>query len=172
VSALKGLRMRQLDNDRVNNPIMERRGSRGANGILAAIAILIVALIATSILISTNQQDRQYSTTTPEGVVQTYLKAVIEGKHDQAASFFVAESECDAADIDRAYVSDSLRVNLVSSEIEGDSAYVKIDANMNSGALLDDGYTESHTYRLKRESGSWRLEGIPWPVWDCGEGDK
>lgn len=151
---------------------MERSGNRGANGILATIAILIIALITTSILISNNQEDKQFATTTPEGVVQTYLEAVIEGKHDQAASLFVAGSECDAADIDRAYISESLRVNLVSSEIEGDSAYVKIDANMNSGALFDDGYTESHTYRLKRENGNWRLEGIPWPVWDCNEDTK
>ena len=169
---MKGLRLSRLDNNRVNNPIMEQRGSRGANGILATIAILIIALIAASIMISSNQEDAQYSTSTPEGVVQTYLKAVIEGKHDQAASLFASGSECDAADIDRTYISDSLRVNLVSTEIEGDSAYVRIEANMNSGALFDDGYTEPHTYRLKRESGNWRIEGIPWPIWDCGEANK
>lgn len=153
----------------MNNQIMERRGGRGANAILAAIAILVLALVTTSILISRNQEETPYTSNSPEGVVQSYLKAVIEGKHDKAASFFSTESECDASDIDRAYVSDSIRVNLVNTEIEGDSAYVKIEANMNSGALFDDGYTEPHTYRLKRENGNWRLAGIPWPVWDCGE---
>jgi hypothetical protein len=71
-------------------------------------------------------------------------------------------------DIDRAYISDSLRVNLVSSEISGNSAYVKIDANEGSDGLFDSGYTQSHTYRLIQESNQWRLQGIPWPLWDCG----
>ena len=172
MTALKGLRIRHLDNDRVNNPIMETRGERRANGILITIAVMVLALIAVSIFVSSNRNETQYSQSSPEGVVQSYLKAVIEGKHDRAASFFTADSECDASDIDRSYVSETLRVNLVSSEINGDTAYVKIDANSNSGALLDEGYTETHTYRLVREGGSWRLAGIPWPLWDCGESKK
>lgn len=148
-------------------------GAQGrANGVLALIISLALILVAISLFVNSNHEEKQLSKQTPEGVVQLYLKAIIEGKHDVAAGYFVSSSECDASDIDRAYISDTLRVNLVSSEKTGDSAYVKIDANEGSGGLFDDGYTQTHTYRLVRESNQWRLAGIPWPLWDCGTETK
>lgn len=139
-----------------------------SNRILLLIATLSLILVTVSAILTANRDEIKLSPSTPEGVVQLYLKAIIEGKNDQAASYFSKDSKCDASDIDRAYVSDSLRVNLVSSSIESNSAYVKIDANTGSNGPFDDGYTESHTYRLTRDIGSWRIEGIPWPLWDCG----
>lgn len=139
-----------------------------SNRILAIVVIASLLLIALSSILTVTRDEKSFSSSTPEGVIQLYLKALIDGKNDQAASYFISNSECDAADIDRAYVSETLRVNLVTSSIEGDSAYVKIDANTGASGPFDDGYTESHTYRLSREGGNWRIEGIPWPLWDCG----
>jgi hypothetical protein len=139
-----------------------------SNRILLVIAFASIALVIFSAIFSANRDEVKLSPATPEGVVQLYLTAIIEGKNDQAAEYFVKGSRCDASDIDRAYVSDTLRVNLVSTSTDGNSAYVKIDANTGSGGPFDDGYTESHTYRLVKENGSWHIEGIPWPLWDCG----
>lgn len=143
-------------------------GNRRSNQVLLWIVGLSLILLIVSALVTSNREPKSFASNTPEGVVQLYLAAVIEGKHDKAASFFVSNSECDASDIDRAFISDTLRVNLVSSEISGDSAYVKIDANTNSGGIFEDGYVESHTYRLTKEMTGWRIQGIPWPLWDCG----
>lgn len=147
-------------------------GRATSNRILAVIVIAALVLSAVAALVSAFREEVKYSTSSPEGVVQMYLTAIIEGKNDQAASYFATDSECDASDIDRAYVSETLRVNLVSTSIDGDSAYVKIDANTGASGPFDDGYTESHTYRLSKESGSWLIEGIPWPLWDCGTVNK
>jgi hypothetical protein len=147
-------------------------GRATSNRILAVIVIAALALSAVAALVSSFREEVKYSTSSPEGVVQMYLTAIIEGKNDQAASYFVTDSECDASDIDRAYVSETLRVNLVSTSIDGNSAYVKIDANSGASGPFDDGYTESHTYRLSKESGRWLIEGIPWPLWDCGTVNK
>lgn len=147
-------------------------GRATSNRILALIVIAALVLSTVSALVSALREDVKLSANTPEGVVQLYLTAIIAGKNDQAASYFASDSTCDAADIDRAYVSDTLRVNLVSTSIDGSSAYVKIDANTGASGPFDDGYTESHTYRLTQESGKWLIEGIPWPLWDCGTTDK
>ena len=147
-------------------------GRATSNRILALIVILALVLSAVSALVSSLRDDVEFSVGTPEGVVQLYLTAIIEGKNDQAASYFASSSNCDASDLDRAYVSETLRVNLVSTSIEGDSAYVKIDANTGASGPFEDGYTESHTYRLTQESGKWLIEGIPWPLWDCGTVNK
>ncbi len=147
-------------------------GRATSNRILALIVIAALVLSTVSALVSALREDVKLSANTPEGVVQLYLTAIIAGKNDQAASYFASDSTCDAADIDRAYVSETLRVNLVSTSIDGSSAYVKIDANTGASGPFDDGYTESHTYRLTQESGKWLIEGIPWPLWDCGTTDK
>ena len=143
-------------------------GRATSNRILALIIIGALLLTAVSALISALREDVKLSAKTPEGVVQLYLTAIIQGKNDQAATYFASDSSCDASDIDRAYVSESLRVNLISATIESGSAYVKIDANTGASGPFDDGYTESHTYRLRQESGRWLIQGIPWPLWDCG----
>lgn len=129
--------------------------------------VIALVLLAVSAFLSSTREEKTYSSSTPEGIVQLYLKAIIEGKNDIAAQYFAANSECDASDIDRAYIAETLRVNLISSSIEADAAYVKIDANTSSGGPFEDGYNESHTYRLVKENGAWRLTGIPWPLWDC-----
>ena len=147
-------------------------GRATSNRILAVIVIAALVLSAVAALVSSFREEVKYSTSSPEGVVQMYLTAIIEGKNDQAASYFASDSTCDASDIDRAYVSETLRVNLVSTSIDGESAYVKIDANTGASGPFDDGYTESHTYRLSKESGRWLIEGIPWPLWDCGTVNK
>lgn len=139
-----------------------------SNRILAIVVIVSLILISLSTFLTISREEKVFSPTSPEGVVQLYLRAVIDGKNDQAASYFVAGSECDSSDLDRAYISETIRVNLVSTTFEGESAYVKIDANTGSNGPFDDGYTEPHTYRLKKELGNWRIEGIPWPLWDCG----
>ncbi len=159
-------------NDGVNNGYMEDRGIRRSNQVLIWIAGLSVVLLVLAAFITSNRAPNQLDASTPEGIVQSYLTAIIEGRHDEAARYFTKESECDASDIDRAYISDTLRVNLVSSEIKGSSAYVKIDADTSSGGLFEDGYIESHTYRLNQEGSNWRIAGIPWPLWDCGVVDK
>lgn len=161
--------MRPLVTHQVDNGGMGRATS---NRILALIVIAALVLSAVSALVSALREDVKLSANTPEGVVQLYLTAIIAGKNDQAASYFASDSTCDASDIDRAYVSDTLRVNLVSTSIDGSSAYVKIDANTGASGPFDDGYTESHTYRLTQESGKWLIEGIPWPLWDCGNLNK
>ena len=147
-------------------------GRATSNRILAVIVIAALVLSAVAALVSAFREEVKYSASSPEGVVQMYLTAIIEGKNDQAASYFAPDSTCDASDIDRAYVSETLRVNLVSTSVDGESAYVKIDANTGASGPFDDGYTESHTYRLSKESGRWLIEGIPWPLWDCGTVNK
>lgn len=153
---------------------MTRSNQAGSNSnrILVFVVVASLLLIALSTILSITREEKIYSSATPEGVVQLYLKAIIDGKNDQAASYFLTGSKCDSSDIDRAYISETIRVNLISTSIEGEYAYVKIDANMGSNGPFEDGYTESHTYRLKKESGNWRIEGIPWPLWDCGSVNK
>jgi hypothetical protein len=137
------------------------------NPILIAIAAVALVLSLIAIFASNSRQASVLSPDTPEGVVQLYLRAVVDGKFETAIGLLSESSQCTVADLDRAYIPSSLRVNLADSEVDGDSAIVKISVELGGGKIFDDGYSESHSYRLKNESGAWKILGIAWPIWEC-----
>lgn len=142
---------------------------RGANQVLAVIVILTLGLAAVAAYLTSSQETREYTPTSPEGVVQMYLRDVIKGKNEDATVFLSQESRCDATDLDRSWMPENVRVNLRETQIEGDRAFVEVAADISSGGPFDDYYTENHTFRLARESGVWRILGIPWPMYSCDE---
>jgi len=145
---------------------------RGTNQILSAIVFLTIVLAAVAAFLTSTQDTKEYATSTPEGVVQLYLRAVIDGKHEEAVKYFSQSSTCDATDIDRSWMPENVRVNLSDSRIESDRAYIDVAVDISSGGPFDDYYTEKHTFRLSRENGIWKILGIPWPLYSCDELNK
>jgi len=145
---------------------------RGANRVLAVIVVLTFSLAAVAAILTSSKETKNYAPNTPEGVVQLFLKDVIEGKNEDAARYFSMTTTCDATDIDRSWIPDTVRVNLTNTQIEGDRAYIDVAVDMNQGQLFGDMYTEKHNFRLVRESGAWKILGIPWPLYSCDEVNK
>lgn len=137
--------------------------------ILSAIIVFTILLAAVAALLSSSKQKVQFSVNSPEGIVQRYLEAVIDGRNERAAGFFAVNSSCDATDIDRSWIPESLRINLAESDIEGNQAFIELAIDISSGGPFDDYYTETHNFRLIRESEGWRILGIPWPLYNCEE---
>ena len=142
---------------------------RGTNQVLAVIVIVTLGLAAVAALLTSSQETKEYSTSSPEGVVQMYLRDVIDGKNEDAIRFLSQDSLCDATDLDRSWMPENVRVNLSETRIEGERAFVDVAADISSGGPFDDYYTENHTYRLARENGAWKILGIPWPMYSCDE---
>lgn len=147
-------------------------GRLSSQKVLTVIVLFTILLAAVAAFLGTNRNQAEYSVKTPEGVIQRYLAAVIDGRNDKAAQFFVANSNCDASDLDRSWISETIRVNLVESDIEGNQAFVEVAIDISSGGPFDDYYTEDHNFRLERESGDWKILGIPWPLYSCEEVGK
>ena len=145
---------------------------RGANRVLAVLVVLTFSLAAVAAILTSSKEAKNYAPNTPEGVVQLFLKNVIEGKNEDAARYFSMTTTCDATDIDRSWIPDTVRVNLTNTQIEGDRAYIDVAVDMNQGQLFGDMYTEKHNFRLVRESGAWKILGIPWPLYSCDEVNK
>jgi len=142
---------------------------QGTNQVLAVIVILTLGLAAVAAFLTSSQETTEYAPSTPEGVIQLYLRDVIDGKNEDAIRYLSRSSLCDATDLDRSWMPENVRVNLQDSRIEGGRAFVEIAADISSGGPFDDYYTEKHTYRLTREDGAWRILGIPWPMYSCDE---
>lgn len=145
---------------------------RGANQVLAFIVLFTLVLAAVAAFLTSSRETKDYALNTPEGVVQSFLNDVIDGKNEDAARYFSVTSTCDATDIDRSWVPDTVRVNLTNTQIEGDRAYIDVAVDMNQDQLFGDMYTEKHSFRLAREGSNWKILGIPWPLYSCDEVNK
>lgn len=147
---------------------VSRNQHRQSNRILVGIGLVALVLVVVASLLTMNRSEENFKSGTPEATVQAYLKAAIDGKNDLAIRYLSSMTKCTAEDLDRTYISDSMRISLLSSEIQGDSAFVKINSEYSDGGPFGNESSEEHSYRLTKESGQWRILGIPWPLYDCG----
>lgn len=141
--------------------------------VVVVATVSVVALAAIVVLVFAVGRDvTTYAEGTPERVVQRYLAAAFDGDFDRAASFIEPGSECDATDLDRAYIQGDARIGLVESVVEGQRARVRVDVEYPSGGPLGGVYSEEHTLRLVESQDSWLLTGVPWPLFDCTMSDE
>ena len=129
-------------------------------GGLVVIAVAVAAL-------TTGREVTTYDLGTPEGVAQAYLRAAFDGDFDEAAAHFEPGSECDASDLDRAFIQNDVRVSLAGVDTDDDRATVRITADIPDGGPFGGYYEERHTLRLVFVGDAWKLTGIPWPLYDC-----
>jgi hypothetical protein len=145
-----------------------RKVNKGPNFYLAVI-IATVSIIAILLAITSSNSVETMKSGSPEAAVQQYLQRINDGKNEEAATYFSKTNKCTVDDIDRAYLDANAQVSLDKSVITSpDSAIVYVSIQRNSGPLLADTYTEPQTFRLNRENGTWKIAGIPWPLYYCG----
>jgi hypothetical protein len=143
-----------------------------SNRVLAIIASFTLVAIALAAFMISTGKERTLTAGSPEAVIQSYLKNIIDKKNDRAALLFAQDSTCTAADLDRSFFDDNFRASLISTEVTNNRAYVKVNLTFSSGGPFDSGYSEKQSYRLDKEDGQWRIAGIPWPLYDCGVSKK
>ena len=132
----------------------------------AALVVLIAAGVAVGVLREPVLLDPQ----TPEGTVQAYVQAVLDGEWNEARSHLTddLEAECTAIDFRHSWIPDSLTATLDDVRLDGDEAEVIV--RLRTAAEPDPfggGYETSETFDLIREDTTWRVTGQPWPVYDC-----
>jgi hypothetical protein len=138
------------------------------NRILAILVLGVAAVSIGAAVLTATHDVPTYDRGTPEGVVQAYLTAVIDGNHDAAVAYLAQDSQCTVDDLDRAFVPDGVRIVLRDTSVDGDTAQVGVNMTVSSGGPLDSSeYTEQHTFRLRHADGNWRITGRPWPMYDC-----
>ena len=143
-----------------------------ANQILVKILVVTLALAAVAAYLTVSQETKEYNPSSPERIVQMYLRDVIAKKNEGAVQYLAQDSNCDATDLDRSWMPENVRVNLRETRMEGNRAFVDVAVDIASGGPFDNYYTENHTYRLIRENSAWRILGIPWPMYSCDEVTK
>lgn len=130
------------------------------SGVLLVVVIALIAVFARG---GTTPLDES----TPEGVVQRYAQAVVDGDVQTARSYLVPEL---ADDCDRVSPSsDDVRVTLLETTENDDSARVRvlIVTVYGTGPLGPDEYESEEVFDLVDVDGSWLIETTPWQLAVC-----
>ncbi|MGN6578342.1 MAG: hypothetical protein ACTHKG_21915 [Nocardioides sp.] len=142
--------------------------TRHPNRILAVVLGVIAVVAVVAVVLATNREPQTYDRGTPQGVVQAYLEAVVAGDNTEAAGYLAPGGACDIEDLDRSSAPDGIRVVMRDTQVDGDRAQVEVDVVTSSDDLFGGSeWSERHTFRLGKDGQDWRVQGVPWPMYDC-----
>jgi hypothetical protein len=133
--------------------------------ILSAIALLVVVALA---VVFTRGAPEALDASTPQGVVQRYSTAVIDGDTATANSYLTeaAKSVC------RGYYESGprpVRVVLISTTERDDSAQVRVSlvSSGGGGPFGPSEYEMEDRFALVKSGGSWLIEQAPYQLVSC-----
>ena len=128
----------------------------------------MIALVA----VFTRGGATQYAADTPEGAVQRYTQAVVDGDEAGALTYVVPEvaRSCDRAGTG----TDDYRVTLITTTERDDTARVEVLVTTvtGSGALGGSEYESEEEFRLVKAGDTWLVESAPWQFAVCYEMQK
>jgi hypothetical protein len=134
----------------------------------AAVAlVVVVALIA----VFARGGPAPLDADTPEGVVQRYAQAVVDGDLETAEGYLVPELVESCERVSRG--ADDLRITLEETTERDDRARVEVlvVTVYGSGPLGPDEYESEEAFDLVRVDGEWRIETAPWDLTVCVDED-
>ena len=133
--------------------------------VLIVVGLLVVIALVVVLVRSTVRESLDPST--PEGVVQRYAQAVIDGDDATAAEYLTGRSEdCGYYDSEPG----NLRLTFDSTKISGDEARVQVSISSSYGGDPFSSYEYSYDdeFRLVKSGGSWLIKSAPYEFLSCG----
>ena len=141
-----------------------KKARRPLIALMAGVAVVVVvALIA----VFARGGPVEYAEDTPEGVVQRYSQAVIDGDTQTALRYLAPDL---ADDCERQQPgTDDLRVTLVETTEREDSARVEVIVATvyESGPFGTNEYRSEEAFDLVRVGGQWYVDAAPWQLMIC-----
>jgi hypothetical protein len=140
---------------------------------LVTVVLVVVALAITGIIVAlvTSRTEATLPASSPEGVVQRYLRALENRRYEDAYTYLNAatKQQCPLEEFIRATsyrpLEDSEMV-LDDTKILGDSAIVTARVTVfEPGNIFDSSeYSYTETFDLTRDAGQWRMK---WEAYRC-----
>jgi hypothetical protein len=135
--------------------------------LLAVLGLLVVTAIA---VVFFRPDPALRGAGTPEGVVQRYAAAAIDGD-ERAATGYLREAPEPCGEWE-SEAEENLRVSLVSTDTRGTSAEVAVSVVSFSpgGPFGSSEYETQETFQLTKAGGSWLIDTVPWRLRVCDSG--
>lgn len=133
--------------------------------ISGVVLVVVIALIA----VFTRGETAELDAGTPEGVVQRYSQAVVDGDVPTALTYLVPEvaDECDRI----SQGSEDIRLTLLETTERDQTARVRvlIVTVYGTGPLGADEYESEDVFDLVKVGDEWLIETSPWQLAVCAE---
>jgi hypothetical protein len=149
----------------------ERRPTRTPSTLVWVLGGVVVVALVVGVVAAALRPDPALDPATPEGVVQSYLQAVLDRDYGTAVSYLAPDTaeRCTAAAFRDAWVPDGLTAELDDVSTSGDRAQVRVVLHPAVElAPVDPTVTTTELFTLERTDAGWRLVGTPWPLTSCG----
>jgi hypothetical protein len=142
-----------------------------AGKVLAVVVGVLVLLAVVAGVVSATRDRADLPAGSPEAVVQDYVAQVYDQDVDAALAHLAPDSGCTVEDLTRAYAEPATRVVLRSSDVDGDTATVRLDFVHGADGPFQSEWTQEETFRLARadSAADWAITGVPWPMPGCGK---
>ncbi len=136
------------------------------NLVLAVVVGVIAVLVVVAAVVSTTRTPPVADPTTPEGTVQLFVTAVLEGDDEAAVALLDPALGCRAPLPSRGLSGVRATVAVAGTRVVGERATVELDVTeYRDGPLEANSHRES--YQLVAARGGWLITGEPWPVYVC-----
>ena len=149
---------------------MSEPARRSRITLLALAAAVILVVVVALIAVFARGGAAPLDPATPEGVVQRYSQAVVDGDVETALTYLVPEVAESCERIPG--TGDDLRITLAETTERDSSARVEVlvVTVYGSGPLGADEYESEEVFDLVRVDGDWLIETAPWQLAVCAEG--
>ena len=129
-----------------------------------------MALLVVVAVVLTFVKSPQLDPDTPEGVVQRYLQAVVEGRNSVARTYLSdrLQDECDAR-FPRYLSRDAYRIEWVDTVVDGSEARVDVLVAEDDLGVFGSYYEFHAGFTLQDSGHGWRITDQEWPWYGCSE---
>lgn len=131
--------------------------------------ITIVVLVAVAVAFTFVRSPR-LDPATPEGVVQSYLEAVVEGRRADARSYLSErlQRDCDPG-FPRHVAQEAYRIEWIDTVVDGPEARVEVLVAEQDLGIFDSYYDFYTSFTLRSVGDAWRITDQEWPWYSCSE---
>ena len=147
---------------------MDAPAARPDRTLIVILSVIGALVVIALIVVFTRGEPELLDESTPEGVVQRYSAAVIEGDEASAREYLVPELADECERIEPGPV-DRMRVSLVSTteRDDTDDVDVLITISYEGGLFGSSDYEEESSFDLVRVDDAWLIETTPWQLTVC-----
>lgn len=147
---------------------MKRLSAAGSRTPLILLGATVLLVVVALIVVFTRGAAAPVDPASPEGVVQSYVTAVLAGNEQEAAALLTTEAvkDCHVGDV---FDRGDMRVTLLSTRFEGPGAsvLVSITETRVSGPFGANENSYEDSFALVRRQDSWAIDTVPWPLLTC-----
>jgi hypothetical protein len=126
--------------------------------------VLGVAVVVGLVLIGLNRAAVEFDPGTPEGTVQLYVAALVEGDYETAGGYWADES-CRPSSIVPTMSTD-VSASLVGVDGNERQATVRVNLSENSEGSMGGIYVHEEWFDLVNGAEGWRIRQPSWPYYD------